>query len=167
MGMAAALRNNLLSVYSVALANENSQDKAALLYKHLTSQSFINRVQSISETYLGMINDLEKEKMAMDRIWSNREKQIERLSTNSRQVFNEIGSIVGGQYSGIEILEELGEDQLKAGQPQAGKLLKYSHLEPPLSKQSGERSLDNKSAIGEIPPKKEKKTKKDVQANLF
>ena len=107
IGMASALRNNLLSVYSVALANENSQDKAVILYKHLTSQAFINRVQSISETYIGMITALQKEKTAMENIWAMREKQIERISTNTRQLFNEIGAIAGGQYSGIEILEEV------------------------------------------------------------
>ena len=112
MGMAGALRNNLLSVYSVALANENSQDKAAVLYKHLTSQAFINRVQSISETHIGMLTDLAKEKLAMERIWVSREKQIERLGANTRQVFNEIGGIVGGQYSGIEILDELANKEL-------------------------------------------------------
>lgn len=112
LGMAAALRNNLLSVYSVALAQENSQDKAQVLYKHLTSQAFINRVQSISETHISMINDLEKEKLAMERIWAARTKQIERLSSGTRQVFNEIGGIVGGQYSGIEILEDLAQEVL-------------------------------------------------------
>lgn len=106
-GIASALRNNLLSVYSVALSNENSQDKAMILYKHLTSQAFINRVQSLSETYISMVTMLEKEKTAMANIWNVRQKQIERLSTNTRQLFSEIGSIAGGQFTGIEMLEEL------------------------------------------------------------
>jgi len=111
MGLGAALRNNLLSVYSIALANQDSQDKAAVLYRHLTSQAFINRVQSISETYINMLAALEKEKNAMQNIWENRVKQIERLSSNTRHVFNEIGSIVGGQFSGLEVLEELGQEK--------------------------------------------------------
>ncbi len=124
LGMASALRNNLLSIYSVALANENSQDKAMVLYKHLTSQAFINRVQSISETHIAMITELSKEKLAMERIWVSREKQIERLGANTRQVFNEIGGIVGGQYSGIEILEELASEALpepESNQSKTGK----------------------------------------------
>lgn len=112
IGLAGALRSNLLAVYSVALANEGSSDKAALLYKHLTSQAFVNRVQSISETYINMFAALEKEKTAMQNIWEHRAKQIERLSSNTRQVFNEIGSIVGGQFSGLEVLEELGDEKL-------------------------------------------------------
>jgi len=112
ISLSSALRNNLLSIYSVALANENSQDKAQVLYKHLTSQAFINRVQSISETHIGMISDLEREKQAMGRLWEARTKQIERLSAGTRQIFNEIGGIVGGQYSGVEILEEIAEQNL-------------------------------------------------------
>lgn len=112
VGLASALRSNLLSIYSVALANVNSQDKAQILYKHLTSQNFINQVQSVSETYIIMTVSLEKEKTAMQNIWNVRQKQIERLSSNTRQLFSEIGAIAGGQFAGIEILEELAAENI-------------------------------------------------------
>jgi len=108
LGLAAALRNNLLSVYSVALANENSQDKAQLLYKHLTSQAFVNRARTLADTFIEMKNAVEKERRAFENIWAIREKQIERLSSNTSQMFGEIQGIAGGTYSGIEILEDLG-----------------------------------------------------------
>lgn len=146
IGLASALRNNLLSVYSVALANENSQDKAQLIYKHLTSQTFSNRVRTLAETFLEMKTLIEKEKRAFDSIWSAREKQIERLSSNTSQIFGEIQGIAGGNFTGIEVLEELGTE----------KLIANNHLEPPLAKQPGERSSEQN-----------KKNPPENQANLF
>jgi len=112
LGLAAALRNNLISVYTVALAQENSQDKAQLLYKHLTGQAFANRVRTLAETFNEMKTNIEKEKRAFENIWASREKQIERLSSNTSQMFGEIQGIAGGTVSGIEILEEMAEEKL-------------------------------------------------------
>lgn len=111
-GVASAVRNNLLSIYSVALTNENSQDKAQILYKHLTAQSFINRVKNMADTFISMKSLVDKERRAYESLWANREIQIERLSSNTSQIFGEIQGIVGGQYSGIEILEDLAQETL-------------------------------------------------------
>lgn len=110
VGLTAALRNNLQTVYSVALANEGSQTKAQLLYKHLTSQSFANRVRTLAETFINMKLTIEKERRAFENIWAVREKQIERISTNTSQIFGEIQGIAGGDFTGLELLENISEE---------------------------------------------------------
>jgi len=110
LGLTAALRNNLLSIYSVALANENSQDKAQILYKHITSQSFVNRINTIMGIFTNMKDVIDKEKRAYENLWAVREKQIERLTSNTGHLFGEMQGIIGGDSMGIEMLENISYD---------------------------------------------------------
>ncbi len=60
-------------------------DKKDLIYRYVTSPEFRNRVTAIIEGFRAMKEDLESERRAMQKIWASREKQIERIISNTAQ----------------------------------------------------------------------------------
>lgn len=53
-----------------------------LVYNYLTGQEFRNRVEATVGSFVGMKEDLDKEKRTMNKIWFKRGKQIERVILN-------------------------------------------------------------------------------------
>lgn len=99
------LRMMLVKTHSVKLSQENKGDKMEMLYAYLTSNEFVQNVKRIVEVYDNQRAQLESEKRAMQRIWAQREKQIEVVQTNISSLFGSIGGIAGNELPGVEMLE--------------------------------------------------------------
>jgi hypothetical protein len=102
------LRELLLQTHSVKSAQENKGDKMELLYGYLTSTEFRHRVEAIVEGFSEMKSDMDKEKRAMERIWKEREKQLEKVIHNTIDMYGSIKGIAGNAIGTIKALE-LGE----------------------------------------------------------
>ena len=99
------LREMLIKTNSVKLAQENKGDKMELLYHYLTSNEFVQNIKRIVENYDGMINQLNSEKKAMNKIWAIREKQIWVVQENVSALFGSIKGIAGNSLDTSDILE--------------------------------------------------------------
>ena len=55
----------------------------SLLYHFLTSNEFKMQIEAIVEAFSTMQSDLDSEKRAMQKIWKQREKQIEKVLDNT------------------------------------------------------------------------------------
>jgi len=99
------LREMLLKMNSVQLAQENKGDKMELLYNYLTSNEFVQNINRIVENYDAMINQLNSEKKAMMKIWSSREKQIWVVQENMAALFGSIKGIAGSALETTKALE--------------------------------------------------------------
>lgn len=99
------LRESLLKAQSVITIQENKGDKMELLYNYLTGNDFIQKVKRIIENYDGMINQLNSEKKATYRMWSEREKQIWVVQENINAMFGDIKGIAGNSISSSDLLE--------------------------------------------------------------
>lgn len=99
------LREMLLKMNSVQLAQENKGDKMELLYNYLTSNEFVQNINRIVENYDAMINQLNSEKKAMMKIWSTREKQIWVVQENMASLFGSIKGIAGNALETTKALE--------------------------------------------------------------
>jgi hypothetical protein len=99
------LREMLLRMTSVQLAQENKGDKMELLYNYLTSNEFVQNVNRIVENYDNMITQLNSEKKAMMKIWSTREKQIWVVQENMSALFGSIKGIAGNALESTKALE--------------------------------------------------------------
>ena len=107
-GLSHVLRESLITLASVKQTQENKGDKMEMLYSFLTSNEFRMQVEGIVEGFTIMKNDLSKERMAMEKIWKQREKQIEKVILNTSQMFGSIKGIAGNALEGVSSLE-LGE----------------------------------------------------------
>lgn len=104
-GLSGVLRESLIQVSNALSSQENKGDKMNLLYDYLTSNTFRMQVEAIVEGFTSMKNALESEKRAMQRIWKEREKQIEKVIANTIDMHASIRGIAGSAIQEVKSLE--------------------------------------------------------------
>jgi hypothetical protein len=100
-----ALREQLIRVAFAHAASEGKHEKMEFLYRYLSGEQFRGRVQAITEAFTTLQSQLNRERAAMERIWKDREKQIERVLVNTAGMYGEVRGIVGSSLPGIAMLE--------------------------------------------------------------
>jgi hypothetical protein len=103
--LAAVIREGLLKVHSTKGANENKGDKMQMLYSYLTGNEFKHQVEAIVEGFTSLKTELDREKRAMQRIWKDREKQIEKVILNTIDLYGSVKGIAGSSVKSIESLD--------------------------------------------------------------
>ena len=104
-GLCAVLREGILQVNNAVITQENKGDKMDLLYDYLTSSTFRMQIEAIVEGFTQMKSDLDSEKRSMQRIWKQREKQIEKVVTNTIDMYGSIKGIAGNAIQSVKALE--------------------------------------------------------------
>lgn len=104
-GLCTVLRETVIQIGLAVASQENKGDKMHMLYDFLTSNTFRMQVEAIVEGFSCMKNDLEKEKRAMQRIWKEREKQIDKVITNTIDMYGSIKGIAGNAIQPVQALE--------------------------------------------------------------
>lgn len=107
-----ALRQQLIKLQGVKAAEHNKGDKMELLYNYLTSPEFVENIKRIVENYDSMLNDLNREKKSMMKLWAQREKQIWLVQENISSLFGSIKGIAGNALETAQVLE-LPDDTLE------------------------------------------------------
>lgn len=111
LGVATAMRQQLISVSSAITSETGKDEKMEALYTYLTSNAFSQKIQALVETFDNMKQTLDGEKRAMTKIWASREGQILRMTENTAKLYGQIQAIAGAALPPIEILElESGEE---------------------------------------------------------
>ncbi|HCQ14493.1 DUF2130 domain-containing protein [Flavobacterium sp.] len=108
-GLSAVLRDTIIRVSQAVQNQENKGDKMTMLYDFLTSNQFHLQMEGIVEGFTQMQEDLNKEKRAMQSIWKQREKQIDKVINNAVNMHGAIRGIAGNAVQSIKALE-LGEE---------------------------------------------------------
>ena len=109
-GLATALRQGLIEVARQKLITTGQDSIKDVLYQYITGQEFIMRIRAVVEAFQRMNDELAKEKRAMTRIWSSREKQITAVIENVAGIHGSIEGPVGAQKA----LPEVGHLSLEA-----------------------------------------------------
>ena len=110
-GLCKVLRESVIQVSTAISSQENKGDKMDLLYNFLTSNTFRMQIEAIVEGFTTMKNDLESEKRSMQRIWKQRDKQIEKVITNTIDMYGSIKGIAGNAVQSVKALELPGADE--------------------------------------------------------
>ena len=103
--LSVVLREILIKTYAATASQENKGEKMELLYTYLTGNEFIQNIKRIVENYDSMIHQLNSEKKAMTKIWSQREKQIWVVQENISSLFGSIKGIAGNSLASSDVLE--------------------------------------------------------------
>jgi hypothetical protein len=104
-GLSGVLRESMIQLNMAVASQENRGDKMHLLYDYLTSNTFRMQVEAIVEGFSSMKNALESEKRSMQRIWKEREKQIDKVITNTIDMHASIRGIAGSAIQPVQALE--------------------------------------------------------------
>jgi hypothetical protein len=99
------LREMILREHSIRSSQENKGDKMELLYHYLVSDDFRLRVETIVEGFSTLKVEMDREKRAMQKIWKEREKQIEKVITNTIDMYGSIRGIAGNAIAPVKALE--------------------------------------------------------------
>lgn len=111
-GLSLVLRESVIKLSEAISSQENKGDKMHLLYDFLTGNAFKLQVEAIVEGFSGMKNSLETEKRSMQRIWKEREKQIDKVIENTIDMYGSIRGIAGNAVQPIQALELGGGQEL-------------------------------------------------------
>ncbi|MEO6610539.1 MAG: DUF2130 domain-containing protein [Chitinophagaceae bacterium] len=109
--LAGVLRDGVIRVFNAAKSDENKGDKMHLLYGYLTSHEFAEQWQAIREGFMSMKLSIQKERDAMEKLWKQREKQLEKVLLNAAHVRGSIEGISGKEVD-LNLLGD-GNDDLQ------------------------------------------------------
>ncbi|MEX1382678.1 DUF2130 domain-containing protein [Lutibacter sp.] len=110
-GLCTVLRESIIKINNAISTQENKGDKMDMLYDFLTSNTFRMQIEAIVEGFTQMKSDLESEKRSMQRIWKQRDKQIEKVVTNTIDMYGSIKGIAGNAIQSVKALELPGSEE--------------------------------------------------------
>jgi len=111
VSLALALRVVLIQVAREREVQVGKKEKMEIAYNYLTGSEFRNRVEGIVESFIAMKEDLEAERRAMQKIWAKREKQIERVISNTAGMHGDLQEIAGASLPAIKTLKLPTDDE--------------------------------------------------------
>ena len=104
--VSAILRSGILKMHDAQKSQEGKADKMQLLYDYLTGIEFRGQVDAIAEGFVSMKNSITKERMQMEKIWKEREKQLEKVLINTMGMHGSIKGIAGASVADIALLTD-------------------------------------------------------------
>ena len=104
------LRGGIIKISTALKSQENRGDKMHLLYDYLTSREFAEQWQAIREGFMSMKLSIQKERDAMEKLWKQREKQLEKVLLNAAHVRGSIEGISGTDVD-LNLLENTGDGE--------------------------------------------------------
>ena len=103
--LAAVLRDGILRLAAASKSNENKGDKMHMLYDYLTGNEFAEQWKAIREGFMSMKLSIQKERDAMEKLWKQREKQLEKVLLNAAHIRGSVEGIAGTDVN-VNLLED-------------------------------------------------------------
>jgi len=111
-GLVLSLRQGIIRLSGAMEAQTNKGDKMEMLYDYLTSNEFKMQIESIMDGFMNLKESIDKERFAMEKLWKEREKQLEKVLTSTSHFYGSIKGIAGSALPSIELLELPEADKL-------------------------------------------------------
>lgn len=103
--LAPILRNVLIDFSNIKALQQNQHEKSVQLYNFLTSNEFKLQFEAIYNCFNNLRDNLQKEKNAMNKIWKQREKELDIVLKATTGMYGSIQGIAGNAVPVIETLE--------------------------------------------------------------
>lgn len=105
IGLACALRLNLIQIAMAKRASEGKNGKSELLFSYLSGTEFRLRIEAIIDAFTNMQMEIEKEKRYFFNKWARDEKNIRQVIDNTYGMHGELKGIVGNSLPQIKGLD--------------------------------------------------------------
>lgn len=106
IGLACALRLNLIQIAMAKRVIEGKKDKKDILYSYMSGTEFRLRIEAIIDSFTNMQNEIEKEKRYFSNKWARDEKNIRQVIDNTYGMHGDLKGIVGNSLPQIKGLDE-------------------------------------------------------------
>jgi hypothetical protein len=117
IGLSSALRSAIIRIAEVRRSEENKGEKMQMLYNYLTGIEFRQHVEAILEGFLSMKQAITKERLQMEKLWKEREKQLDKVLLNTSGLFGSIKGIAGASIQDIPLLDAAQEEDEESQSP--------------------------------------------------
>jgi hypothetical protein len=104
-GLASALRSAIIRIAESRKAEENKGEKMQMLYNYLTGVEFRQQMEAIVEGFMSMKHSISKERIQMEKIWKEREKQLDKVLLSTSGMYGSVKGIAGASVQNIPLLE--------------------------------------------------------------
>lgn len=104
------LRDSIVRIAQATTGQENKGEKMHMLYDYLTGNEFAEQWKAIREGFMSMKVSIQRERDAMEKLWKQREKQLEKVLLNAAHIRGSVEGIAGSDVN-IALLED-SPDQL-------------------------------------------------------
>lgn len=113
--LASLLRKNLIDVGREKAIAKHRDTSADALYSFVTSHEFVQQIEAMVEVYQSQLGQINKERVAYEKFWSEREKQSQKLLLSTANIIGSMQGQIGSgsmpKIKGLEIdLLGTGED---------------------------------------------------------
>ena len=105
-----ALRNAIIRIAESKKVNENAGEKMQMLYSYLTGIEFRQQIETIVEGFMSLRNSILKERIQMEKIWKERERQIDKVLLSTSGMYGSVKGIAGAEIKDIPQLT-LGDSE--------------------------------------------------------
>jgi hypothetical protein len=105
VSVACVIRHGIIQLYEKQKSEENKGDKMQMLYNYLTGIEFRGQIEAIVEGFIAMRNSITKERVQMEKMWKEREKQLEKVLLNTSGLYGSVKGIAGASISDIPLLD--------------------------------------------------------------
>lgn len=99
------LRSGIIKINEAVQSQENKGDKMQMLYNYLTGNEFRGQMEAIVEGFMSLRNGITKERVQMEKIWKEREKQLEKVLMSTSGMYGSVKGIAGASVSDIPLLD--------------------------------------------------------------
>ena len=107
------IRNFLIKIAENNISNANKGTKEEMLYNYLTSNEFKANFESITANFMALKDSLYKEKLRSEKVFKERDKQIDSILTNMVGFHGSIKGIAGASISDVLLIKESGENLIE------------------------------------------------------
>ncbi len=105
------LRNGIIKVNEIQKSQEGKGDKMQMLYDYLTGIEFRGQMEAIMEGFMAMKQGITKERVQMEKIWKEREKQLEKVLISTSGMYGSVKGIAGASIGDIPLLDGTQEEE--------------------------------------------------------
>jgi len=112
--LALVLRDGLIKISQAVKSQENKGDKMQMLYDFLTGNEFRQQIEAIVEGFMSMKQAITRERVQMEKIWKEREKQLEKVLLNTTHLYASVKGIAGAAIGEVKLLEDSDDHLLQA-----------------------------------------------------
>ena len=112
-GLTSALRTAIIRIAETRKAEENKGEKMQMLYNYLTGLEFRQQIEAIVEGFVSMKNSITRERIQMEKIWKEREKQLDKVLMSTSGMYGAVKGIAGASIQNIPLLEGTVEDDFE------------------------------------------------------
>ena len=99
------LRSGIIKINEIQKAQEGKGDKMQMLYDYLTGNEFRGQMEAIVEGFMAMKQGISRERIQMEKIWKEREKQLEKVLISTSGLYGSVKGIAGASVGDIPLLE--------------------------------------------------------------